>query len=178
MNDQEAPMTPRIKKVLVPTDFSAPSDLALEYGKSLAEQFGASLLLLHVIEDPFIAGAWSSEIYVADMPQLRDSLRREAESRLARLVSPAERERLRITTEVIVGSAAQAIREVAADRGVDLLVMGTHGRSGMAHLLLGSVAEKMVRIAPCPVLTVRGDARVGETAAETHEPALAPSPLA
>jgi len=172
-------MTPRIRKILVPTDFSSPSDLALEYGKALADRFGASLHLLHVLEDPFIAGAWASEIYVADMPQLRASLRAEADKRLARALSPAERERYAVTTEVRVGSAAPAIREAAEEHGVDLIVMGTHGRSGMAHLLLGSVAERLVRLAPCPVLTVRGDSRVTQLVDEQlTERALVPTPIA
>jgi len=169
-------MTPRIRKILVPTDFSPPSDLALEYAKALAAQFNASIYLLHVLEDPFIAGAWSSEIYVADMPQLRAGLRREAEQRMERCLAPADRERFHVVTEVIVGSAAQAICEVAAERQIDLIVLGTHGRSGLSHLLMGSVAEKVVRTAPCPVLTVRGDVRVQELVEGEVPEALAAPP--
>jgi nucleotide-binding universal stress UspA family protein len=151
-------MMPKIAKILVPTDFSEPSDLALEYARALAEQFGASLHLLHVLEDPFAAGAWSGEVYVADAPQLRASLRLEASRRLEGALPPADRARLNVTTQVMAGSPAPAIRDVADDGGFDLIVMGTHGRSGMAHLLLGSVAEKLVRTAPCAVLTIRGPA--------------------
>ena len=159
-------MTPHITRILVPTDFSAPSDLALEYGKTLADQFGASLHLLHVVEDPFAAGAWSSEMYVADTPQLRASLRLEAGKRLERCLPPADRDRYHATFEVITGSPASAIRDVAVDRHADLIVMGTHGRAGLTHLLLGSVAEKLVRTSPCPVLTVRGDGHVAATERE------------
>jgi universal stress protein A len=155
-------MPPTITRILVPTDFSSQADLALDYAKSFAERYGASLHLLHVLEDPFMAGAWSSEIYVADMPQVRATLVAEAEKRLARMLSGLDRARFNVTTEVRLGTAAQSIRDVADETGVNLIVMGTHGRSGMAHLLLGSVAEKLVRIAPCPVLTVRSGARGAE----------------
>lgn len=163
-------LTAKIRKVLVPTDFSAASELALDYAKALADQYGASLHLLHVLEDPFIAGAWSSEIYVADAPQLRASLRLEASRRLERILPPDERARFNVTTQVMAGAPAQAIRDVADEGRFDLIVMGTHGRAGMAHLLLGSVAEKVVRTAPCAVLTVRGDTRARET-----EPDAAPA---
>lgn len=147
------------KKILVPTDFSAASTFALEYATQLAKRLGASINILHVIEDPFVAGAWSSEIYVAEVPQLRAAIIQEAEKRLENALSPADRKTFSVTSDVMTGSPASTIAKVAEERHIDLIVMGTHGRSGMAHLLLGSVAEKVVRIASCPVLTIRGEAR-------------------
>ena len=145
--------------ILVPTDFSELSGVALEFGQELAERCGASLHLLHVIEDPFVAGAIPSEVYVPDVPALRASLVTEAEAQLASLVPDRVRDALRVTTEVLVGNAASAICEAAAATPCDLIVMGTHGRTGVAHLFLGSVAEKVVRTAPCPVLTIRSETR-------------------
>jgi nucleotide-binding universal stress UspA family protein len=146
-------------RILVPTDFSELSGVALEYGQALAERFGASLHVLHVIEDPFMMGATSSEIYVPDVPALRAALVTDAEAQLAALLPDRVRDAVRVTTEVRVGHAAPLISDVAKTTPCDLIVMGTHGRTGVAHLFLGSVAEKVVRTAPCPVLTIRGEAR-------------------
>jgi nucleotide-binding universal stress UspA family protein len=166
-------------RILLPTDFSELSSVALEYGQALAERFGASLHVLHVIEDPFILGATSSEIYVPDVPALRAALMTEAEAQIASLLPDRMRDAVCVTTEVRVGHAAPLISEVAETRPCDLIVMGTHGRTGVAHLFLGSVAEKVVRTAPCPVLTIRGEMRtrqhVLEPAAHTaaDQPAVA-----
>ena len=151
-------MSTPFTRILVATDFSELSAVALEYAEALAERCGASLHVLHVVEDPFLLGATSSEIYVPDVPALRATLVTEAESQLATFVPDRVRKAVRVTTEVRVGSAATVISEVAETTASDLVVMGTHGRTGFAHLLLGSVAEKVVRTAPCPVLTVHGDA--------------------
>jgi nucleotide-binding universal stress UspA family protein len=143
----------------VPTDFSELSNVALEFGQELAVRCGASLHVLHVIEDPFAVGAIPSEVYVPDVPALRAALVTEAEAKLAHLVPDRVRDAAQVTTEVRVGHAAPAICESAATTPCDLIVMGTHGRTGVAHLFLGSVAEKVVRTAPCPVLTIRGETR-------------------
>jgi nucleotide-binding universal stress UspA family protein len=148
-------MTRTISRILVPTDFSATSDVALDYAMTLALRFGASVHLLHVVEDLFAGGALGSEVYLASVPAMHAELIDDAAARLARVVPAAEREMVKVTSEVRVGYPAETIREVAESEHVDLIVMGTHGRSGVAHLFLGSVAEKMVRRAPCPVLTVR-----------------------
>jgi nucleotide-binding universal stress UspA family protein len=151
-------MSTRFNRILVPTDFSERSSMALEYGQALAERFGASLHVLHVVEDPFILGATSSEIYVPDVPALRAELVTEAEAQLANLLRDRAGDPVRVTTEVRVGHAAAVISGVAETTPCDLIVMGTHGRTGVAHMFLGSVAEKVVRTAPCPVLTIRGEA--------------------
>ena len=155
-------MSTPFTRILVPTDFSELSAVALDYAEALAERCGASLHVLHVIEDRFLLGATSSEIYVPDVPALRAALVTSAESELATFVADRVRNAVRVTTEVRVGNAATVICEVAGATARDLGVMGTHGRTGIAHLLLGSVAEKVVHTAPCPVLTVRGDARTRE----------------
>ena len=144
----------RITRILVPTDFSATADAALDYAYVLAERFGASIELLHVLDDPFVADGMAAEAYISEAPVLRSAMLREAQERLRHRVTPREGV-THIDTEVLFGHGARTIAEYAAERGVDLIVMGTHGRTGFAHLLLGSVAERLVRTAPCPVLTVR-----------------------
>jgi nucleotide-binding universal stress UspA family protein len=144
-----------LERILVPTDFSAASDEALEYGKMIGVRFGASLHVLHVIEEPDIAGAWGSEAYVGELPRIREAAQRAAEERLKQIFTGTESERLQPSTEIADGRVAPTIVEVARRRHIDLIVMGTHGRSGVAHLLLGSVTEKVLRTASCPVLAVR-----------------------
>ena len=144
----------RITRILVPTDFSATADAALEYAFALAEQFGASIQLLHVLDDPFVFEGMSAEAYIAEAPALRTAMLEDARERLRHRAAPRDGVD-NVETEVLFGHGARTIAEYAAERGVDLIVMGTHGRTGFAHLMVGSVAERLVRTAPCPVLTVR-----------------------
>ena len=141
--------------ILVPSDFSEAADAALDYARILAQKFGATLQLLHVIELAHAPGAFSGEVFIAETPDTYDLLRREAHLKLAKRVRPADLARHGATTEVITGQSAGVIVQYATDMNIDLIVMGTHGRTGLAHLLMGSVAEHVVRTAPCPVLTVR-----------------------
>jgi len=143
-----------LKTVLVPTDFSEASESALRYGKAMAEAFGASLHVVHVMED-LLAHAWAAEVYVSSMPQLRDEIEKESRQRLVTLLTDAERATLRAETALLAGNPFLEIIRYAKAHGVDLIVIGTHGRGPIAHMLLGSVAEKVVRKSPCPVLTVR-----------------------
>ena len=143
-----------IKTVLVPTDFSEASETALTYGKAMAEAFGASLHLVHVMED-LLAHAWAAEVYVASAPNLREEIERESRLRLETMLPEAERERLQARVALLAGNPFIEIIRYAKANDIDLIVMGTHGRGPIAHMLLGSVAEKVVRKSPCPVLTVR-----------------------
>ncbi len=145
-------MVPQFRTILVATDFSQPSEHALEYARALARSFGATLHLLHVVPDPVLASAWS-EAYAYDLTALGERLRRDAEQQLTERAQAIGD--VAVTTEALVGSPAATIAVTAAERGIDLIVMGTHGRSGFSHLFMGSVAERVVRSAPCPVLTVR-----------------------
>ena len=143
-----------LKTVLVPTDFSDASESALRYGKAMARAFGASLHVVHVMED-LLAHAWAAEVYVASMPQLRDEIEKESRQRLGTLLTDGERTELRAETALLAGNPFLEIVRYAKAHNIDLIVMGTHGRGPIAHMLLGSVAEKVVRKSPCPVLTVR-----------------------
>ena len=136
-------MKATLSRILVPTDFG-PSwqNTALDYAKLLAEPFGAPLHLLHILEQPNVAGAWGSEVYVQELPRIREAAEKEAQARLDQSLTPSERDRLRASTEIADGQVAETIVKTAIKGKCDLIVMGTHGRSGVAHLLLGSVARK------------------------------------
>jgi nucleotide-binding universal stress UspA family protein len=142
-------------RILVPTDFSETSDAALEYARGLALAFGASLHVLHVIEVPRTTGAPGAEDMV-ETPAAFGGLFDQAKGALTRRVPAADRARLHASTEILVGTSVKAIIDYATDRRIDLIVMGTHGRHGIARLLVGSVAEQVIRKAPCPVMAVRG----------------------
>ncbi|MDE3154604.1 MAG: universal stress protein [Acidobacteriota bacterium] len=142
-----------LERILVPVDFSETSGVALKYGKALAENFGASLRLLHVLENPLLQNV-ASEVYVPP-PNFYEDWEKAVREKLDGLLPVAERTALRATCEIRQGSPFTEILRYAADENIDLVVMGTHGRGAVGHLLLGSVAERVVRKAPCPVLTVR-----------------------
>lgn len=167
---------PKIKRLLVPTDFSNTSDLAVGYAIDLAHRYGASIHLVHVVEDASFMNTYPDGFF-AELPALRDRLMAEAEARLTDTVDRCSAASVAVTRQVVDGRPARVIVQIAGERGTDLIVMGTHGRSGVAHLLLGSVAEHVVRTAPCPVFTVRDTARVADAvAAEKLETVTSPQP--
>lgn len=140
--------------ILVPVDFSEHSARALDCAKTLAQKFGASLHLLTVVPDPFVLpdpGPW----YVPLPESYAEGLGQDAESHLRGLLTTAEQTQLRAKSAVAFGDPYREILDYVKRASIDLIVMGTHGRGGVAHALMGSVAEKVVRTAPCPVLTVR-----------------------
>lgn len=144
-----------IKHILVATDFSLDADAALAYGLALAKAVRASVHLLHVVDNPLAAGMWSAEVYSTELAGLQINLVRDAEEQLRRGIRTLDRPGVTITSDVRTGRPAPTIVEFARERGIDLIVIGSHGRTGVAHLLVGSVAEHVVRTAPCPVLVVR-----------------------
>jgi nucleotide-binding universal stress UspA family protein len=141
-----------LKTILVPSDFSECSDAALRYGLELARRFDATLHLLHVVQDP-ITQPWAAEGFSAPLFEVVDKWQRDAKERLQQAVPAADAGRI-VIAATIAWPYAEILR-YAVENNVDLIVMGTHGRGGMSHMLLGSIAEKVVRRAPCPVLTVR-----------------------
>ena len=139
--------------ILVPTDFSEPSDAALTYGRELASRFGATLHLVHVADNlqlTAFAEAWGdvSELQT----EIENAARRKIDERLIDSDGSGPATRRAVLTST---SPVFAIVDYARDHSIDLIVMGTHGRGPVAHFVMGSVAERVVRIAPCPVLTVR-----------------------
>jgi universal stress protein A len=143
-------------RILVPTDFGPTSELALRYGRELARSFGATLHVLHAISDLATLNTLPPT-YVTDVAGLEREREAAARERLDAELAPGPGSTGIKTTAVVVMSAtpAAAIVSYADEHRIDLIVMGTHGRGAVAHLLLGSVAEKVVRTAHCPVLTVR-----------------------
>lgn len=142
-------------RILVPTDFSPPSDAALEYARILAAKFGSSLQILHVIDDPTAASEFVPDGFAPSTEDIRTVLLDHAHKRLERLLNLVDRSRYHAHAEAVLGLPPQTIVDYAMATGTALIVMGTHGRTGLAHLLMGSVAEQVVRTASCPVLTVR-----------------------
>ena len=154
----------RITRLLVPTDFSPTSEIALQYAIDIAPA-GASLHVLHVVDEAGQLAAYPEGMYV-DLPALQADLVAEAELQLAALMTRVAPNDLNVTTEAVIGRPVTRIVGVAKSRNADLIVMGTHGRGALAHLMLGSVAERVVRSAQCPVLTVRDNSRAADALAE------------
>lgn len=143
-----------LKKVLVATDFGAAAGSALRYGRALARAFGAELHVLHVV-DNVAARAIGGYEYAAISPQIQQDLERAGRRQTAALLEEDDRRDLHaVATTVTSTSPPDAIVEYARTHVVDLIIVGTHGRGPVAHLFLGNVAERVVRTAPCPVLTV------------------------
>ena len=145
-------MTLEFKRILVPLDFSAGSTRALDYAYAMAMKFDASLHLVHVCEVPSMLTG-SMDAYAIAYTDWSQRLGEEAEQELVKL-----RPRLAgvtVSTEVLFGNPARAIVTAAATNHADLIVMGTHGHGPVMHVVMGNVAERVVRTAECPVLTVR-----------------------
>jgi nucleotide-binding universal stress UspA family protein len=143
-----------LKNILVATDFGEASDAALAYGRELARTFDATLHVLNVADDVYVR--LGGDAYVAVLPELQKDVEDSARRQLDALLVDNDPKPLVVKKAVITSSAtALAIVQYARDLGIDLVIVGTHGRGAMAHLLMGSVAERVVRTAPCPVLTVR-----------------------
>jgi nucleotide-binding universal stress UspA family protein len=141
-----------IRHILAPTAFSDYSKKAISDAFELARTFGATLSLLHVLEpSPYLG-----EFTLPTMgEELLGDLERQASAALAQVLPEAQQAKIEVTRAVAIGSPSQKIVETAEAEHVDLIVMATHGRTGLSHLLIGSVAERVVRTAPCPVLTIR-----------------------
>ncbi len=150
-------MRTEIRKILAPTDFSECARAALDYAAFMALHFDASVRLLHVWELPVLFGG--VEAFVVSMPgtgaePLADAMRKRAEDEMEAVLGRYRREgKVDFEGEVVLGHPARAIIDASAD--YDLVVMGTHGRGALSHALLGSIAERVVRKAHCPVLTIR-----------------------
>ena len=135
-----------LKRILVATDFGPAAEAALIYGRALARNFGATLTVMHVAENFFLRAT------IADPHALKAAVARRLEERLTAEDRSALHARAVLETS---DQPADAITTYAKQAEIDLIVMGTHGRHGISHLLVGSVAERVVRTAPCPVLTVK-----------------------
>ena len=162
-------MTTDITTILVPIDFSTNSDRALEYAQLLAKRFEASLHLVHVCELPSL-GMSAMEGYAITYTDWSRKLGEDAERELLRVA--ARLHGTKASTEVLFGNPARCIVTAATTNAADLIVMGTHGHGPVMHVMVGNVAERVVRTAPCPVLTVR-EPKAAEAAKAPWKPAAA-----
>ncbi len=143
----------KMKKVLVPTDFSESARHALTYGMSFAKEYGAELVLLHVVEN--ITVGYASDLFPVPMAEVFQEISGYAKAELAKLATEARQRELPVTELVVQGKPSTEIIRYAGENGVDMIVLGTHGKGLLDHALFGSTAERVVRKAPCPVLMTR-----------------------
>jgi nucleotide-binding universal stress UspA family protein len=143
-----------LHKILVPTDFSTLAERAVEWAASLADHYQAEILLLHVL--PTAATLWTPDLAVdRQLEQTLAEFWAHTEARLEQMATGIQARGKKVTPLVVHGQPFHEICTAATGHQVDLIVMGTHGRTGLSHVLLGSVAERVGRHAPCPVLLVR-----------------------
>jgi nucleotide-binding universal stress UspA family protein len=149
-----SPIAPELQfaRILVPVDFSEHSLKAFQKAVAFARQFGSELILTHIVEQIIYPGDWMYPPLA--MSDFASEKREEIAGRLKALAAESG---VRSQQIVRIGRAWQEIVEIAKERKADLLILATHGYTGLKHALLGSVAEKIVRHAPCPVLTVRAE---------------------
>jgi nucleotide-binding universal stress UspA family protein len=144
-----------IRSILFPTDFSDCGNYALSYATSLARTFGASIICLHVIEPLVPSVGYSGMTEPLPIADITDQLEDSAERELPRIADCEECAGLEIEEVIVYGDAAPEIARVARERKVDLIVISSHGRTGIGRILFGSTAEAVVRHASCPVLVVK-----------------------
>jgi universal stress protein A len=144
-----------IRSILLPTDFSDYANHALSYAGSLARQFGASIICLHVIEPVMPAVGYTGLTEPLPMVDLSEQLVESASRELPKIAESEECAGLSVEEIIAHGDAATEIVRVATERGVDLIVIASHGRTGLGRILFGSTAESVVRHAKCPVLVVK-----------------------
>lgn len=153
MTPAPSPAPLHVKCILVPTDFSPGAEPALRWANGLTAAFGAKLEIVHVLDLTMtgLAGLPSELAAVSAMGQLLDQVREETKAEMAKIAARYPQAKTRIRE----GSPRTGVLDAARDVGADLIVMGTHGRTGLAHIFFGSVADYVVRQNPIPVLTVR-----------------------
>jgi nucleotide-binding universal stress UspA family protein len=144
----------QLRRLLVPTDFSSYSQCALDYACAFAERFGSEIHLLHVVDDyyPIVP---EPGLMLPDADLYRRELISAAEREIKKLPAPGTHSTSYVVRKVTVGQPFVEIIRYAREQEIDLIVIGSHGRSGLSHVLMGSVAERVVRKAGCPVLAVR-----------------------
>jgi nucleotide-binding universal stress UspA family protein len=141
----------KIKRILVPVDFSDSSAKLLNYAIEFARMHQAELILVHVIEPlNYAVPRW-----IPEPTALLEEQRKEAAAQIAKLEKRARDKRIRCVSEIHFGVVYQVIADFAQQCGADLIVIATHGRTGLAHMIIGSVAERVIQSAACPVLVVR-----------------------
>jgi nucleotide-binding universal stress UspA family protein len=142
-----------LRSILVPTDFSETSDKALDFAIELAQKFEASVVVMHAFEIPIIGFPDGSIVATADVAaRIQEAARKGLEG----TVAARAKRNVKLTSVLREGPAADEIRSLAEELKVDMIVIGTHGRRGLARALLGSTAENVVRTVHIPILTIHG----------------------
>ena len=144
-----------IRTILVPTDFSEPAEAALQYALALAQPFGSRVHLLHVVPEPYVY-PWGTEMSTLPLAELLAQAEAGAGQRLSEIAAGVPAAAGGVNSSTAVGPPVDRILDYVREHAVDLIVMGTHGRGRVGHLLLGSVVERVIRRATVPVLTVHG----------------------
>jgi nucleotide-binding universal stress UspA family protein len=152
-----------LKNILVAMDFSDTSHAALQQARELADALQASLHVLHVVTEP-LHEAWAGYASAADFLHAMDTRQDEARDRLQADLDGDKRSPASVTVATAWGDPVEEIVKYADAHHIDLIVCGTHGRRGWEHMLMGSVAERIVRLAQCPVLTVHDEPRAASAA--------------
>jgi nucleotide-binding universal stress UspA family protein len=142
---------PAVTRVLAPVDLSDQSELVMNHAAALADAYAAPLDLLHVVEEAAYPSAYGLDPLTPDLPNVQERAREALETLAGELDLRTDP----VNVHVLAGNAARDIVEFAREHGADLIVMATHGRTGLERFLIGSVAEKVVRRAPCPVFTLK-----------------------
>ena len=142
----------KLKKVLVPTDFSDSARHAFSYGVSFAVEYHAELVLLHVVEN--LTVGYASDLFPVPMAEVFQEISGYARTELHKLAEEARQRGVAVSELVVQGKPSAEIIRHAADNGVDMIVLGTHGKGMLDQALFGSTTERVVRRAPCPVLSV------------------------
>ena len=143
-----------LKRILLPTDFSNNAKSAQDYACELADQFGAQLHVLTVVQDAALILPETGMFLTLPLPSVQEIVD-SAEKELQNVLDPAWASRHDVVLRVLVGTPFVEIVRYSQDQHIDMIVMGTHGRTGLNHVMLGSVAERVLRKSACPVLTVR-----------------------
>jgi len=144
----------QIKTILVPCDFSEHSEQAFQWAVGLAERWSARIVLVHAAQ-PFSHLAYPESVYLIDLAKMEAEILADAEKRLNEFAAKKGTSSVTVDSKVMTGDPFWEICQTAERENADLIVMGSHGRTGLSHVLLGSVAERVVRHAPCPVLVAR-----------------------
>ena len=161
------------RRIIVPVDFSDPSLRALDYAIELSRPLKAELVLLHAVEPIYYPAVGEAYGIGFDLGNVYQEVERAAREQLSRVAAKLHGRRLPIRTVLSLGTAHQVIVDCAKKMKADLIVMSTHGRAGLSHLLLGSVAERVVRTSTCPVLTVPGRASTAQRRVRKARPSRA-----
>lgn len=144
----------QVKTILVPCDFSAYAEQAYTWAIGLAEKWGAKIILVHAAQ-LFTSLGYPESVYLLDLQKMEEEILADAEKRLQEFVAKQGSRAVTVEARAVTGDPFWEICQTAEKEPADLIVMGSHGRTGLAHVLLGSVAERVVRHAPCPVLVAR-----------------------